>query len=126
MRESHLYAEKSFSRDMECGKHNFLSFPTDFCHFTLPAIDPENQNFENMKIIPADIIILHMCSLNGNHMMYGSWDIKCGRHNVLSFWTDFCPFIPPAIDPECQSFENMKIYISHMVAINDNHMMYGS
>ena len=29
-----------------------------------------------MKTIPEDIIILHMPTINENHMMYGSCDIK--------------------------------------------------
>ena len=41
-----------------------------------------------MKQTPGDIIILHMCTINGNHMMYGSWQ------NFLSFWTLFYPFTP--------------------------------
>ena len=34
-----------------------------------------------------------MCTILGHflHMMYGSWDIECGRQNFLSFWTIFCP-----------------------------------
>ena len=42
----------------------------------------------------GDIIILHMCTINDNHMLYGSWDMKCGRQNFLSFWTVFCHFTP--------------------------------
>ena len=33
---------------------------------------PENQNFEKMKKAPGNIIILHNCITNDNHMMYGS------------------------------------------------------
>ena len=35
-----------------------------------PPNNPENQNFQKMKKIPEDII-LHMCTINENHM-YGS------------------------------------------------------
>ena len=52
----------------------------------------KNQNFEKMEKEPGDIIILHMCSKNDNHMIYGSWDIEHNEQNVLSFWTIFCPF----------------------------------
>ena len=27
-------------------------------------------------------------------MMYGSWDMKSNRQNLLSCWTIFCPFTP--------------------------------
>ena len=38
----------------------------------LPPMDPENQNFEKMKKQPGHIIIQHRCTINDNHMMYGS------------------------------------------------------
>ena len=47
-----------------------------------------------MKKILGDIIILHMCTINENHMMYGSWDKECHRQNLFSFWTIFCSFTP--------------------------------
>ena len=48
-----------------------------FCHFgsffaLLTHKDQEKQNFEKMKKVPGDIIILHMSTINDNHMMYGS------------------------------------------------------
>ena len=33
-----------------------------------PPNNPKNQNLENMKKTPGDIIILHMCTTNDNHM----------------------------------------------------------
>ena len=51
----------------------------------------ENQNL-TLKKTPGDIIILHICTINDNRMMYGSWDMEHGSHNFLSFWTVFCPF----------------------------------
>ena len=72
------------------------------CHFGpfLPSDPPnnlENQNFEKMKNMPGDIIILHLCTTNDNHMMYGSWDMERNRQNFLSIWTIFYPFttLPP-------------------------------
>ena len=47
-----------------------------------------------MKKFAGDIIILHMCTKNHNHMMYGSWDMECDRQNFLSLWTAFCSFNP--------------------------------
>ena len=52
-----------------------------------PPKNPKNQNFEKMKQPPGDIIILHMCTINDNHMMYGSRDMERDRQNHLSFWT---------------------------------------
>ena len=55
-----------------------ISSTTDqmFCHFglfaLLPPNNPENQNFEKMKKICGGNIILHMSTINENHMIYGS------------------------------------------------------
>ena len=48
-----------------------------FCYFGLffalvPPNKPKNQNFEKMKKTHGDIVILHMCIINDNHMMDGS------------------------------------------------------
>ena len=37
-----------------------------------PSSNPEIQNFEKLKKKPEDIIILHMCTINDKHMIYGS------------------------------------------------------
>ena len=80
------------SWDMKHDVQNFLSFWTVFCLFT--PYNPKNQNFEKLRKKPGYIIILHMCTINYNYMMYGSWDIECDWQNVLPFWTIFCPFTP--------------------------------
>ena len=54
--------------------------------------NPENKNFEKIKITPGDVIILHMCTINNNHKMCGSCDMEGNKHNSLSFWTIFYPF----------------------------------
>ena len=41
-----------------------------FWHLLMNFEKPENQNFEKMKKIPADTIILHRCNKNHNHMRY--------------------------------------------------------
>ena len=41
-----------------------------FLLFYLPN-NVENQNFENLKKTPGDVIILHICDKNHNHMKYG-------------------------------------------------------
>ena len=58
---------------MEHDRQNFFSFWTIFCPFTPPPPNnPENQNFEKMKKNDVNIIILHKCTINDNHMIYGS------------------------------------------------------
>ena len=62
----------------------------------LPPNNLENQNFEKMKKkkTTGDIIILQKCTINDNHMMYDSWDMKRDRQIFLSFWAIFCPSTP--------------------------------
>ena len=47
-----------------------------------PPNKPKNQYEEKMEKTAADIIILHMCTKNYDHMMCSSWDI------VHNGWTD--------------------------------------
>ena len=61
-----------------------------------PLNNLKNQTFEKMKKIPGDIVILHKCTVNYNHIMYGSWDMKCDGQNFVLFWTAFCRFTPLA------------------------------
>ena len=61
-----------------------------FCPFTLLTTKKKTKFWKNKT--PWDIIILHLCTTNDNHIMYGSWDIKCDRQYFLSFWASFCPF----------------------------------
>ena len=111
---------------MECNRHNF-------CHsgLFLPfynSTDRENQKyFEKMKKAPGDII-LYICTITDNHVMYGSWDMEHDRKNFGHLGT-FLPFYPPN-NLKNQNFEKMKKLagdiILHRCNINDNHMMYGS
>ena len=35
-----------------------------------------------------------MCIIDEDHMIYGSWNIRCSRQNFLLFWAMFCTFTP--------------------------------
>ena len=94
--------------DMECNRQNVLSFWNLFCPFTpsLPPNNPENQNFEKLKKaleknfkkikikkVPGDVIILHMCTKNYDHMLYCSLDMAYNGFNCyFSFWAIFQSF----------------------------------
>ena len=48
-----------------------------FCNFgpffaLLPPDNLKNQNLEKLENKAGDIITLHMATINGNHMLYGS------------------------------------------------------
>ena len=64
--------------------NHFLSF--------YPHNNPKIKISKKWNKKPGDIIILHMCTINENHMMHSSWDMEHDKQNFLSFWTTFCPF----------------------------------
>ena len=67
-----------------------------FCHFRqffYPPNNQENQNFKKMKKASRDVIILHMCTKNHNHMMFASWDMEYNRQ-IFVISGHFCPFTP--------------------------------
>ena len=77
--------------DMECDRHNFLSFQAIFCSFA-PLLNPKIKIWKKCKKTPGDIILLHMCTINQDHMMHGSWDMKCNRQNFFVILGNFLPF----------------------------------
>ena len=64
--------------------------------YFLPFYPPKNlknENFYKLKKTPGDIIILHQCTKNHDHMLYCSliWCVdRCNSY--FSFWAIFCPF----------------------------------
>ena len=99
-------------------------------HFHLLAL-LTTQKIKILKKIkkktPGDIIILHLCPTNDDHMMSVSWDIE---NNII-----FCHFrlfltlyLPNNL--ENHNFEKNEkktaagIIILNMSIINENHMMY--
>ena len=82
-----------------------------FCHFGLffgllpppPLTTQKIKIKKKMKKVPGDIIIIHMCHINDNHMKYGALDMEHDGQNFLSFWTIFCPN-----NPANQNFEKVK------------------
>ena len=96
-----------------------------FLHFD-PSNNPKNQNFEKLKKMPADIIILHLCTANDNHMMYDSRDIQYGaRQTEFFFILDyFLPFYH-TIDPKIKIRKKIKkspgdIILLHMCSYEDH------
>ena len=71
-----------------------------------PLNNLENENF-NIEKKPGDIIILYICTINDNHVMYGSWDMECDRQNFFVILDCFLPFYPPN-NLESQNFEKLK------------------
>ena len=105
-------------------KTKFFVIMGHFLPFKLRS-NQENENFEKIKKTPGDIIILHLCTTNDDHIMYGSWDIKRDKHNFLSFWAIFLAFYPHNNQKiKFQKKERKKtsgdIIILHLHTINYN------
>ena len=106
---------------------NYFSFWAIFCPFTpLTA-----QKIRIKKKKARDIIILHKCTKNHDHMLYCSWDMAHDRCNCcFSFWAFFCPFTPLT----AQKIKILKkwkkmpgdIILLHMCTKNYDQMMYDS
>ena len=81
-------------------------------NFLLAFIDELSKTWKirilkKWKHIAGDVIILHLCTKNHNHMRYSSWDTEW-KNFVWSFWAFCCPLSQPPIppnNPENQNFE---------------------
>ena len=80
--------------DIECNR----LLPLDYFLPFYPLNNPKNQTFEKMEKLPGDII-LNKCTINDNHMMYGSSDMKHDRQNFFVILDHFLPFYPPPPPP---------------------------
>ena len=104
---------------------SFLSFWPFFALYPPPPLTTQKT-----KKIPEDIILLHMCNINQDHMMYSSWNIKCKGQ---SFFVIFYP-LTLLTTQKNQNSEKVKkkqkktedIIILHLCTTNDDHRMYGS
>ena len=96
----------------------------------LTSLAAQKVNISKIKKkAPGDIIILHKCTKNHDHMLYCPWDMAPDTFNCFSFW-EFFPFYP-ANSPKKQNFKKMKknpgdIIILHMCTKKYHYMMYGS
>ena len=80
------------------------------------------------KKIAGDIIILHMCTKNHNHMRYSSWDKEWDRI-ICHFGPFFALLHSLPNNPENQNFQKMKKASGDVIILNlcnkkHNHMMY--
>ena len=113
------------SWNIRCDRQKSLSFWTIFCHFS--PLTTQKIKLSKLKKTLGDITILHICTINENHMMYGYWDMECDMTESLSFWTTSCPFTPLRTHKiEILKKWKKPLKILQMCFINESHMMYGS
>ena len=80
-------------------------FPLGIYWWTLKS--PKSQTSGKMKKIEGDVIILHMCTKNHNHMRYSYWDTEWQRiYHFGPFFTLFHPLLPN--NPEKQILKKWK------------------
>ena len=80
--------------DMEClHRHNFLSFQAMFCSFA-PLLISRIKIYKKCKTNVWRYYLLHMCTINQDHMMYGFWDMNFNRQNFFVILGNFLPFCP--------------------------------
>ena len=94
------------SWDMECHRHNFLSFWVIFCPFT-PLLMPKIKMWKKYLKIQEILSFYKMCTMNEDHMMYDFRDIRCNKHSFLVILGHFLLFNPPN-NPKNQNFEKIK------------------
>ena len=105
---------------------NSLSFWAIFCPFN-PLTTRKIKILKKKKKMPGDIIILHKCTINDNHVIYGSWDMKHDRQIILGLFLHFYS----TNNPKNQNFEKIKqksqdIILLHKCTKNHDHMLYFS
>ena len=79
------------SWDTEWDMQNFLSFWSSFCPFS--PLKTQKIKILKLKKTTQDIIILHICTIKNNHMMYGSWDME--RNKTFCHSRPFFALLPP-------------------------------
>ena len=84
----------------------FFVIPKCFLPFYLsppppPPMDPENQNFQNMKKTPEDIIILQMCIINDSYVLFLRYGVQQTESFVIfnCFLLFYTPPTPPPTPP---------------------------
>ena len=68
-----------------------------------------------------------MCTINQDHMMYGSSDIKCKGQSFLSFWAIFC-LLTLLLTQKSKILKKRKpgdIITVLLLTTNDNHILHG-
>ena len=63
-----------------------------FCHFRL--LTTWKIKILTLKKTPGDITILHICTINDNRMVFGSWDMEHHRHDFFCHSGPFFALLP--------------------------------
>ena len=109
---------------------NFLPFYLARYLTILPCPFTYLWKFQNNEKTPGDIIILHKCTKNHDHILYCPWDTAHDTCNCCySFWVFFTPFtLLTAQKTKFQKNEKNPgdIIILHNCTKHYDQMIYGS
>ena len=122
---------KCGSWDMVRDSQAFLSFWAILCPFT-PLATSKIKILKMKKT--GDIIILHKCTKNHDHILHCSWGMACDRCNFyFSFWAIFSFYRPNGLKNQNYKIKknkknkNKKKQISLFHTFDQKYdMMYGS
>ena len=103
-----------------------------FCHFgpfftlssllIIPKIKILKKKWNKcLEISSSDV---YMCTINEDHTIYGSWNIRRDRQKLLSFWALFCPLTIWTI--KILTLKKHLDTLLFYIFAPYNHMMYGS
>ena len=103
-----------------------------FNNFFYPKTTRKIKILKKWKKKARDITIFHMSTMNDNHMMYGSWNMKCtknqdhmlyyswdmvceGCNHYFSIWAIFFPLTPRPLPPLTTQKNNiLKKWKNHL------------
>ena len=81
------------SWDMACDGRTVIFYFGLFFDFLPPLTVQKINIWKKMNKTYRDMIILHKCTKNHNHMLCCSWDMTHDRCNCyFSYWAIFCPY----------------------------------
>ena len=107
---------------------HFLPFHPVFCPYA-PLWTQKIKILKLWKKTPGAITILQRCTMNDNHMMYGSWDMeRDGHFGLFHFGPFFFLPIPPPPPPttKIKILKNEKTpgdIMLHKCTKNHDHML---
>ena len=112
---------------MKCNRQNFCHLGPFFALRGVP-LAAQKMKISKQWEKHLDIIILHQCTKNYDHMLYCSWDIACVGYNCyFSFWATFCTFTPLTVQKMKISKKRknlLEISSFYTSTKNHDHMLY--
>ena len=105
---------------MECShRDNFLPFWANIL-FLVPPLTPNIKIWKKCKKTSGHIILLHMRTIDQDHMMYGSWDMKFKRQNFLIILGNLSLFyaLNTLKNEKYQNWQNVLLTSSFYISVS--------